>query len=162
MTTGGVVFLLKIATALHEKKLPYAIVGGFAMVLHGAVRGTVDLDLVIQLKRSDFLLIEEIFLSIGLKSRLPVSADSVFQFRQEYISNRNLIAWSFYNESRPYELVDIILTTDFRNIRTVKKSFAGQKLTVISIPDLIKMKTEAARPQDLADVEALNLLLKIK
>jgi hypothetical protein len=101
-------------------------------------------------------------LSIGLKSRLPVNADSVFNFRQEYIKNRNLIAWSFYNESRPYEVVDIILTVDLKKIKTVKKSFAGQKFTVISIPDLIKMKTAAARPQDLADVEALNLLLKMK
>src|SRR2546425_736792 len=47
--------LLRVARAFDRARLPYALVGGFAVALHGAVRGTVDVDLVIRLREADFL-----------------------------------------------------------------------------------------------------------
>jgi hypothetical protein len=155
-------FLLKVVKALEHDKLPYAIVGGFAMILHGAVRGTIDLDLVIHLTLKDFKQLEATLLSLGLKPRLPVSAEMVFRFRKEYITEKNLITWSFYNPNQAHEVVDIILTEDLKKIKTVKKTFAGNKLSVVNIEGLIAMKTKASRPQDLADIEALKLILTTK
>lgn len=143
-------------------KLPYAIVGGFAMILHGAVRGTIDLDLVIHLTIKDFNQLEATLLSLGLKPRLPVNAEMVFRFRKEYITEKNLIAWSFYNPNQAHEVVDIIITEDLKKIKTVKKAYAGIKLSVIKIEDLITMKTKANRAQDLADIEALKIILATK
>ena len=37
--------LEKVCAALAQAKLRFAIVGGHAVALHGAVRGTVDIDL---------------------------------------------------------------------------------------------------------------------
>jgi hypothetical protein len=37
-------FILKVVKALNAYKVHYAVVGGYAVALHGAVRGTVDLD----------------------------------------------------------------------------------------------------------------------
>ncbi len=56
------------------------------------VRGTVDVDIVIQLKQSAFNKAEQALMELGLQPRLPVSADDVFLFREEYIKNKNLIA----------------------------------------------------------------------
>lgn len=153
-------FILKIISALEVAKIRYAIVGGFAMVLHGAVRGTVDLDLLIELELDQFVGFEEVMLSLGFKARLPVDAKMIFQFRKDYIENRNLIAWSFYNPVLPHELVDVIITEDLKRKKIVRKSFAGHKICVIAISDLIKMKKKAGRPQDLADIESLRLILK--
>jgi hypothetical protein len=133
-------------------------VGGFALALQGVVRGTVDIDLAIQFNRADFLKIESILNRLGLESRLPITGDQVFEFREEYLKNRNLIAWNFYNSIRPIENVDILLSISCKEIKIDKIKAYGLNLRVASIDDLIRMKTQAARPQDLADVAALQLL----
>ncbi len=129
------------------------------MALHGAIRGTVDIDVVINIDKSQFLAAEQALSAIGLHSRLPVSAAEVFDFREEYISNKNLIAWSFYNPTNPLEVVDILITHDLKKIRTISKKVGQLKLCVASIPDLIAMKKQASRPQDLEDIKALEKLL---
>ena len=88
-------FIKQVITAFKKFQVKYAVVGGYAVALHGAIRGTVDIDFVIQLDRSQFEAAEKALLSIGLQPRLPVTATDVFDFREEYIRNRNLIAWSF-------------------------------------------------------------------
>jgi len=129
------------------------------VALHGAIRGTVDIDVVINIDKSQFLAAEQALSAIGLHSRLPVSAAEVFDFREEYISNKNLIAWSFYNPTNPLEVVDILITHDLKKIRTISKKVGQLKLCVASIPDLIAMKKQASRPQDLEDIKALEKLL---
>ena len=41
-------FIHEICAALEHAEVSYAVVGGYAVALHGAVRGTVDVDVVIQ------------------------------------------------------------------------------------------------------------------
>ena len=41
-------FLEKVCTALREADVRYAIAGGYAVALHGAVRGTIDVDVVLR------------------------------------------------------------------------------------------------------------------
>ena len=40
--------LERICTALREAGVRYAVVGGYAVALHGAVRGTVDIDVAVR------------------------------------------------------------------------------------------------------------------
>ncbi len=152
--------LTKLVTALNQWKVPYAIVGGYAVALHGAVRGTVDVDLVLRLKERDFVLLEEALLSIGLESKLPLRAKQVFQYREEYIANKNLIAWNFYNPKVPVEAVDVILTENLSDMKSMTIMWGGLKINVAAIEDLIAMKSKADRPQDRADIDALNKILK--
>lgn len=151
-------FYHKIVDTLEKHHVAYAIVGGFAVALHGAVRGTVDLDLVLRLNEGQFTAFEKAMGAIGLVSRLPVNAKQVFQFREEYIKNRNLVAWSFYNPKAPAEVVDVIVTHDLNKMKTKKISIGERKIQVLAIDDLIKMKEAAGRPQDLEDVKALKEL----
>lgn len=151
-------FIQRVSEALRERGVPFAIVGGYAVALHGAVRGTVDLDIVLRLKREDFIAAEEALRSVGLMPRLPVSAAQVFDFRQEYIENKNLIAWSFSNPSNPTEVVDVIVTHDLRKLRVKDIPFGKRTLPVLALDDLIAMKTAGGRPQDLEDVKALREL----
>lgn len=139
-------------------RVPYALVGGHAVALHGAVRGTLDIDIVIRLKEGDFLKAERALKGLGLQPRLPVTASEVFRFREEYIRNRNLTAWSFVNPSRPSELVDVILTEDLSRMTVKRIKVQGQSVRLASIGDLVRMKKASGRPQDLADIEALRRL----
>ena len=151
-------FITRVIQALHKHRVRYALVGGYAVALHGVVRGTVDIDVVIGLQKAQFSAAEQALTDIGLQSRLPVSAEEVFDFREEYIHNRNLIAWSFYNPNNPLEVVDILITEDARKIQTTEKKVDRLNIQVASIGDLIRMKTLSARPQDVEDVKALEKL----
>jgi hypothetical protein len=136
----------------------YVLVGGYAVALHGAVRGTVDVDIVITLNRATFKRAERALLEIGLEPRLPVTAEEVFSFRKEYIQKRNLTAWSFANPGNPLEVVDILITEDANKVTVVNKSAFGMSVRIAAIPDLIAMKKKAGRAQDLEDIKALRKL----
>lgn len=148
--------LEKICKCLELNKIPYAIVGGFAVALHGAPRGTIDIDFVIPFEEEIFIGVEKALKSIGMESRLPVTGKEVFQFRKEYIEKRNLIAWSFYNPRNPMEIIDIIITENLNNFSVIEKKIEKLKIKIISKKDLIKMKKKSGREQDLVDIEALE------
>ena len=151
-------FIKTVIDALNKADINYALVGGYAVALHGAVRGTVDLDFVIALDEQQYELLEKALTGIGLTPRLPISAKEVFQFREEYINNRNLIAWSFINNNNPLELIDIIITHDANKMKTETLSADGMTINIATIDELIKMKKASGRPQDLEDIRALEKL----
>ena len=150
--------ILRVATALDDAKVPFALVGGYAVALHGVVRGTVDIDLVLSFRLEHFVGAEAAFRSMGLSPRLPVTASEVFRFREEYIENRSLTAWTFVNAADPSELVDVVLTHDLSGLKTKRVLVQGRAIKIVAIDDLIRMKTAAGRPQDLEDVRALRTL----
>jgi len=149
-------FIYKLVDALLENELEYAIVGGWAVALQGAVRGTVDIDIVIRVEKKSFLKAQAVLSALGLSPVLPVDASQVFDFREEYIKNRNLIAWSFVNPAKPSEIVDIIITHDLKKMKVVKLKADGHVFNVLALDDLILMKKQSGRPQDLEDVIALE------
>jgi hypothetical protein len=150
--------LYEVVGALEKAKVPFAIAGGCAVALHGAVRGTVDVDVVLRFKKSDFLAAESALKSLGLAPRLPVTAAEVFDFRAEYVKNRNLAAWSFVDPKDPSRVVDVVITHDLSKMAATRVKAGRVSLPVLAVEDLIAMKREAGRPQDLEDVRALESL----
>jgi len=150
--------LERVCAALGRAPLRFAIVGGHAVALHGAVRGTVDIDIAIAWNRKSLETAEKALTDIGLVSRIPVSAEEVFEFRDEYIKNRNLVAWNFYNPDDLTEQVDIVIAYDLQGKRTKKIHLPNATIPILGLKDLIDMKTNSGRPQDLEDVRALEKL----
>lgn len=128
------------------------------MALHGAVRGTVDVDAILAWDARSLRAAEAALKAIGLVSRLPVTADEVFRFRDEYIRNRNVIAWNFYNPQDLSEELDIVISTDLRGTKVQKIQTVDGSLRVLARKDLIAMKRASGRSQDLADIAALERL----
>lgn len=156
-------FILKVIEALQAAKVDFALCGGQALALHGAVRGTLDIDIVITLTQQNLRNCEAALTQeLGLISRIPVKAEEIFQFRKEYIDKRNLIAWSFVNPSRPSEIVDIVLTENLKSKQIVSIQAFSKTIPIVSIDTLIAMKLKAGRKQDLADIEALESICATK
>jgi hypothetical protein len=151
-------FLLRLVKKLRQNKVDFAVAGGYAVSLHGAVRGTLDVDLVVSWTESQLRQLESTLTALGLVSRLPITAKEVFAFREEYLAKRNLVAWSFVNPNLRTELVDILLTTDLAKLKTKTVKVQGVPVPIVALADLIEMKREADREQDRNDVAALEKL----
>ena len=151
-------FLERVCDALNQSGVRYLLVGGYAVSLHGAIRGTLDIDVALRWTKHDLLKAEDALQKIGLVSRLPVTALDVFEYRDEYIRNRNLIAWNFYNPDDPSELLDIIINFDAKGKRAIYKQLSTTSVPVLNIKDLIDMKKMSGRPQDIEDIKALEKL----
>ena len=148
--------LSKLVKALKKEKINYMIVGGYAVNFHGYSRNTVDIDLIIKFTLANLKKIEKLLQQMGMVSRLPIDAVSIFKFRDEYIKNRNLIAWNFYNENDPTDQIDILINHDVSDFKSEKFRVGQLELKVISKEDLIRMKKKAGRDKDLLDIKELT------
>lgn len=146
----------EIVSALKEKNINYMIVGGYAVNFHGYSRNTVDIDLVIKFTLKNLKNLELALGEMGLVSKLPIDAVSVFKFRDEYINNRNLLAWNFYSESNPTDQVDILINHDLSEFKSETFRVEGFDYKVISKADLIEMKKKSGRDKDLLDIMELT------
>lgn len=151
-------FVEQVCQALADHGVRYALVGGYAVALHGAVRGTVDVDVVVDWNLESLQGAEQALRDLGLVSRLPVGAVDVFNFRDEYVNNRNLVGWNFHNPDDISQQVDLVITYDLKGRRRQRVATASGPLFLLTMEDLVNMKRASGRPQDLADVEALERL----
>ena len=71
-----------ILRALNDAEVRYLIVGGLAVVLHGYVRFTQDIDLVIQLERENVLRAMNAFTAIGYRPLVPVAGPHNLQMKR--------------------------------------------------------------------------------
>ena len=152
------IFLERVCEALNGANVRYMIVGGYAVALHGAVRGTLDIDIALRWTKKDLKNAEVALNEIGLISHLPINALEVYNFRDEYIQNRNLIAWNFRNPNDLSEQLDIIINFDVKGKKALFKQLSGTSVPVLNIRDLIAMKKTSGRSQDLEDIKALEKL----
>ncbi|HMV44764.1 MAG TPA: hypothetical protein PK079_18480 [Leptospiraceae bacterium] len=148
--------ITRLCKIFNENSLKYAIAGGFAVALHGAVRGTIDVDIVLDLNEKNLTLCESILKSMGFVSKIPIDPAILLKNREMLMQEKNLIAWSFYNPKDPSEVIDILIHKDLADIDSTVMRYADIELSVIAKHDLIAMKKESGRPQDLEDVKALE------
>jgi len=82
--------------------------------------------------------------------------------RARWIADKGLTVFSLWSERVPGLEVDLFVESplDFEQAwaRRVEVQLDSTSTRVVSLPDLIAMKRAAGRPQDLADVEALERL----
>ena len=148
--------IYQIVDQFQKAKIPFAVVGGYALALHGIVRATVDIDFVLKIDLENYEKAEACLKKIGLDSRIPVRAQDLVKMRKEYIKERNLIAWSFVDYKNPTKQVDILITKDISDLKIEKISVGGRKIPVATLESLFEMKKESGRPQDLIDIERIK------
>ncbi len=149
---------------LNEAGVRYIVVGGVAVVLHGHLRTTADLDLVVELSPDNALKAVEALVGLGYRPRAPVSADEFARedARRDWIATKGMTVFSMWHPARPGLEVDLFvaLPFDFDEVyaRALAVPLDTVTATVIGLADLVAMKRLAGRTQDLLDVEALEAL----
>lgn len=122
---------------------------------------TIDLDLVLDLDAANVDRAVAVLVGLGLVPRLPVAAEAFADpdQREVWVRERNLQVFSMHDPTDPRREVDLFAVEpvpfDELQVRASTKVIDGVEVAVAAIEDLITMKREAGRPQDLADIEAL-------
>jgi predicted nucleotidyltransferase len=159
--TGRVEWVLE---ALERAGVRYLIVGGVAVVLHGYLRTTLDLDLVLSLDPENLERALKAFSDLGFQPQAPVPLQAFSDpgTREAWARERNMTVFSLWHPDRPGFAVDLFIQEpfDFQTVyrRALRVPLKGLEATVISREDLMSMKKETGRAQDLEDIAALSEL----
>jgi hypothetical protein len=60
---------------LHDKNVKYSVAGGVALVLHGVVRLTADIDLIVEMSTENLQKFIAAMNELGYKPKPPVKAE---------------------------------------------------------------------------------------
>lgn len=156
----------EIFRELNKRKIDYVVVGGVAVVMHGVVRLTADLDLMVHLEEKNLAKFVEVMNELGYRPKVPVKAESFIdpENRRAWYEEKNMRVFSFYHPKKGIMLIDIFVNepVPYDKIRknSVKLKMGNLVIPTVSVKDLIELKEISGRPQDLADIEALKRLGK--
>jgi hypothetical protein len=160
MTTHGITALFR---ALNEAQVRYLVAGGLAVIAHGHVRLTTDIDLVIELERENVLKAVHVFSGLGYRPRIPVPAESFADadLRRSWIDTKDMQVFTFWHPQDALSLVDCFIAEPFVfpeawDRRLEEEAAPGLLVPFVGLADLLAMKQCAGRPKDLADIEALR------
>ncbi len=151
----------QVFKALNKHKVDYMVVGGVAVNLHGFLRFTGDLDLLLLLDEKNLEKMNTVMKELKYSERLPVSIMSLKDHAQvkKWLKEKNMKAFTF---NPPYEnplQVDIVIEESLKfekmKMGKITKKVEGVSIPLVSIDQLIRMKRKANRAQDLIDLKAL-------
>jgi len=106
--------------------------------------------------------------SCGLKARAPVPLSDFADAnkRRDWVENRNMLVFQVWHPSDPFCTVDLFIRNpiDFEGLwqRSVSANLGRTGCRIAGIEDLIAMKTQAGRPQDLRDIEELRRIQQLQ
>lgn len=136
---------------LNRYEVRYVVAGGVAVVLHGVVRLTVDLDLYVEFSESNLGKFIKALSELGYRPKVPVNA-------MDFVSASNRRMWK--EEKGMRELIDVFVDEyiNYDEIDKEKKIISADaiEIPVISIRHLKELKKIAGREQDLKDIQALD------
>jgi hypothetical protein len=151
--------------ALNETHARYLVVGGVAVIAHGYVRTTEDLDLVLDLSTESLTKALKALETLGYRPLIPVS---IFDFakpelRREWVENRKMKVFNLVSDTYPDVTIDIFPEDPFvfetEYAAGIWKDVAPHiRARVVSLPALIALKQEADRHRDRDDIEKLQKL----
>ncbi len=144
--------LKRLLDALAQEKLEYALCGGIAVNIHGHVRTTQDIDVLVQEK--DLSRVMPLLQRLNFtftSGRVPFQAGTADErklYRATQIEDTDVLT------------VDVLIVTPIlEDVWESRQVFAwlDRAVTVVSLEGLTKMKLMAGRHQDLADLENLGI-----
>ena len=143
-----------VLVALNEADVRYLVVGGVAVVLHGRLRTTADLDLWLDLSPSNVARAASALAALGYRPRAPVRLEDFAdpKARREWVEEKGLIVFSLWNDKSPLE-VDLFVREPFdfesAHSRGLVVPLESTEARVIGWEDLLTLTRGSGRPQDL-------------
>ena len=142
--------LRALVAALEKQEIDYALCGGMAMAVHGRLRATIDIDLLILSDSQDDVLAIAQSLGYNIRGKDLSFANGAVEIRR--------VSKIDPDDGELLSLDLLLVTPQILEMweSRIKAEWEGGKLSVVSASGLIALKQLRGSGQDLADIEALR------
>ena len=158
--------IAELLKSLSEARVGYVLVGGLAVQLHGYLRSTFDIDLVLAMNDENLARFIDVVKRCGMKPVIPVDIDALRDARQieQWHREKGMLAFVLREPQAGGNVIDILVRPEITYERLLKNAveaeLSGNKVCIAGIDDLLVMKRAANRPKDRLDIEALEKILR--
>ena len=152
---------------LNDRGGRYIVVGGLAVVLHGHLRATGDVDLLVDFATGQVDRTLSALEGAGFRPYVPVPAGDFAdrEKRAAWVREKGMLVFSL-RPAGGVPMVDLFLEhpIGFEEVwaRSLVVTIRGVPVRIASIDDLIALKRLAGRPEDLTDIEALLAIQRLR
>lgn len=152
----------RVFAALDRHGVDYLTIGAFAVIAHGYVRATADIDLIARQDRDNLERLAAVFTELGARLR-GVDAHLDAHLLETDPPDPEVLAsgasFTLDTDAGPVDyLNDVPRAGEYADLRSraVQTTAAGVTVRVVGLDDLIRMKRASGRPQDLRDIANLS------
>lgn len=148
--------------ALSKDSVEFVLVGGMAVQLHGYLRMTYDIDLVLAMSDANLSRFIEVASRFGLAPVNPVPIDSLKNpaLLGQWHSEKGMLAFALRETGPGGSAVDVLVRPDVSYEALAAQAVRGRifshAVKIASIEHLLEMKRAANRPKDQLDIVALD------
>lgn len=153
---------LALLARLADAAVDFVVIGGIAVVAHGHIRTTRDLDITYATDRANLDALGRALVDLDARLR---GVTEVVPFVPD---GRTLRAAEILTLETTEGALDLLATPPGAPAYSELKQRAevidvdGRSVAIASLDDLLAMKRKAGRPRDLEDIEALEELRRLR
>lgn len=150
----------RIFATLDRREVDYVTIGAFAVIAHGYVRATADVDVMARMDRANLVRLAAAFAELGARMR-GVDADllGIDPTDPEVLANG--ASFTLDTDAGPIDFLNGVPGAgdyDEMRSRAVEATAAGVLVRVAGLDDLLRMKRASGRPRDLTDIANLTAI----
>lgn len=138
---------LNLISLFNEEDVEYVVLGGHAVIAHGYLRTTADIDIFVESSSANADRLVRALYRYGYKN-------GEFE-RDDFTKVPNYLSFNRYDEWIDLMTFTLGVTFDECYQNRLVLMIEDVPTNVISLPDLIRNKRALGRPQDLLDLENL-------
>ena len=151
-----------ILERLTAAGVDFVVIGGIAMILHGSARLTRDVDIVFAGDQANLVALGQVLVGLEAKLRdvdeeVPFVADERTLHNVELLTLSTASGWLDVHRRVPGG-------PDYGSLRrrAERQDLGGFSVLVASLDDLGAMKATTGRPQDLADLDEIEVIKRLR
>ncbi len=154
--------IAELLQSLSDEHVQYVLVGGLAVQLHGFLRATFDIALVLAMNDENLIRFITVAKQHGLVPAIPVPIDSLRNASQidQWHREKGMLSFSLREPHIGGSVVDVLVRPEVPFDRLAASAVVGElfgrRVQIASIEDLLAMKRNANRPKDQLDIVALE------
>jgi len=151
----------QVLEALERRGVRYLVTGGVASVLHGHLRTTAALDLILERRPHNVRRAVRALTRLGYRPRSAVEPAALAEPEtQKKLVRENGGTVTFWSPRAPNLDVEILLDPPYGfpalHARALRVGLRWTEATVVGLDDLIDLKRIRARPVDVEDANVLE------
>lgn len=133
--------------SLNDNHVAYILVGGYAVILHGYIRSTADMDVWIEKTKDNYQRLKKALIQFGA----PVFSE------EEFVGNE-FDVWGFGREPNRIEIMNEVKGLNFTETYAESKIYSQENIEIryIHFNHLLQAKEAAGRYKDKNDIEQLQ------